>query len=355
MKLPSSLLVLDLSSVLAGPSVGSFFAELGARVIKWENLRAGGDVTRSWRLATEPSDSPVSAYFSSVNFGKEIEQVDLSAPDSQQRLQQLLGEADVLIQNYKPSDLVKFGLDPETLKQRYPKLIHCHLTGFRSHPDRVAYDVVLQAETGFMSMNGTPESGPVKMPVALIDVLAAHQMKEAILLALYRREQTQLGAYLTVTLEEAALSALTNQASNYLMAGAIAKRIGSQHPNIAPYGDLFTAADGTELVLAVGSDRQFIELCEVLAITALAADQRYATNANRVKNRSSLVHALSEAIGAINGHDFLEQCHRLRIPAGEIKSIDRVLHQSLAQELIRHEMIDGVPTQRLSSVAFREE
>lgn len=355
MKLPSSLLVLDLSSVLAGPSVGSFFAELGARVVKWENLRAGGDVTRSWRLASEPSDSPVSAYFASVNFGKEIEQVDLSAPDSQQRLQQLLGEADVLIQNYKPSDLLKFGLDPETLKQRYPKLIHCHLTGFRSHPDRVAYDVVLQAETGFMSMNGTPESGPVKMPVALIDVLAAHQMKEAILLALYRRESTQLGAYLTVTLEEAALSALTNQASNYLMVGAIAKRIGSQHPNIAPYGDLFTAADGTELVLAVGSDRQFVELCEVLATTALAGDERYSTNANRVKNRSSLVHALSEAISAINGHDFLSQCHRLRIPAGEIKSIDRVLQQPLAQALIRHEMIDSTPTQRLSSVAFREE
>lgn len=355
MKLPSPLLVLDLSSVLAGPSVGSFFAELGARVIKWENLRAGGDVTRSWRLANEPSDSPVSAYFASVNFGKEIEHVDLSSAETQKRLYRLLDEADVLIQNYKPTDLAKFGLEPEALKKRYPKLIHCHLTGFRSNPDRVAYDVVLQAETGFMSMNGTPESGPVKMPVALIDVLAAHQMKEAILLALYRRERTQLGAYLTVTLEEAALSALTNQASNYLMAGAVAKRIGSQHPNIAPYGDLFTTADGTELVLAVGSDRQFAELCEALGIPSMASDQRFSTNVNRVKNRTALVEALSNVIGTINGQTFLEQCHRLRIPAGEIKSIDRVLQQPLAQALIRNEMIEGVHTQRLSSVAFREE
>ncbi len=355
MKLPAPLLVLDLSSVLAGPSVGSFFAELGARVIKWENLRAGGDVTRSWRLATEPANTPVSAYYASVNFGKETEQVDLATPEIQQRLHELLQEADVLIQNYKPTDLAKFKLDPDALKAKYPKLIHCHLTGFRSQPERVAYDVVLQAETGFMSMNGTPESGPVKMPVAVIDVLAAHQMKQAILLALYKREHSKHGGYYTVTLEEAALSALTNQASNYLMVGAVAKPIGSQHPNIAPYGDQFTANDGTALVLAVGSDKQFAQLCKLLGIEETSNHEHYATNANRVKHRTALVELLATAIARVNGHDLLDKCHRLRIPAGEIKSIDKVLNQPLAREMVRKEVQEDVHTLRLTSLAFREE
>ena len=354
MKLPSSLLVLDLSSVLAGPSVGSFFAELGARVIKWENLRAGGDVTRSWRLASESAQAPVSAYYASVNYGKETEQVDLSLQETQERLHHLLENADVLIQNFKPADLEKFGLSPDVLKMRYPKLIHCHLTGFRSDPERVAYDVVLQAETGFMSMNGTPESGPVKMPVALIDVLAAHQMKQAILLALYRRESTHTGGYFTVTLEEAALAALTNQASNYLMVGAVAKPIGSQHPNIAPYGDQFTAADGTSLVLAVGSDRQFAELCTIVGKPSLAHDERFASNVNRVANRQALVAELADAIRVLDGQNFLENCHRLRIPAGEIKKIDQVLQQPLARALVRSEVQEGIQTLRLSALAFRE-
>lgn len=355
MKFSTPLLVLDLSSVLAGPSVGSFFAELGARVIKWENLKTHGDVTRSWRLASEDKSTPVSAYYASVNYLKETELVDLQDPHVQNRLRGLLKEADILIQNYKPSDLGKFGLEPEALKNAFPKLIHCHLTGFRSRPERVAYDVVLQAETGFMSMNGTPESGPVKMPVALIDVLAAHHMKEAILFALYRRSETGQGGYFTITLEEAALSSLTNQASNYLMAGAVAERIGSRHPNIAPYGDQFTAADGTELVLAVGSDRQFDQLCDILGIPDLPNDERFSTNARRVQSRTELIRILAEAIQGVDGKHFLETCHTQRIPAGQIKNLQQVFDEPLAKEMVRSEIQEGIHTRRVTSVAFREE
>jgi len=209
------LFVLDLSSVLAGPSVGTFFAELGARVIKVENRNRGGDVTNQWRLPQE-KDKKVSAYYASVNYLKETHLIDLKTEEGRAQVNKWLREADIVIENFKAKDRTKFGVAPEVLRAHFPQLIHCHLKGFWQDDERVAYDVVLQAEGGFMSMNGTADSGPVKMPVAIIDILAAHQMKEAILLALFQREKTGHGSYSEVSLEEAGLSALTNQASKLL-------------------------------------------------------------------------------------------------------------------------------------------
>lgn len=355
MNLLEGLKVVDLSSVLAGPSVGSFLAELGADVVKFENRTAGGDVTRSWKLPSEKVESPISAYFASVNFGKTILQVNLKDPGELKEVIALIDQADILLQNFKPSDLDKFNLRPQLRQSLNPKLIHCHLSGFRSAPDRVAYDVVLQAESGFMSMNGTPESGPVKMPVALIDVLAAHQMKEAILLALYHREKTGKGSYITATLEEAALSALTNQATNYLMEGHIAKPIGSLHPNIAPYGEQFTTADGVTIVLAVGSDRQFELLCDLIGRKSLKENAAFSSNENRVINRIALAKELAEAISTLRSDGFLEKCHELRIPAGEVKTLDKVLNSPIAQSMYRDETMDGEFTRRMSSLGFRFE
>jgi crotonobetainyl-CoA:carnitine CoA-transferase CaiB-like acyl-CoA transferase len=353
MKALSHLLVIDLSSVLAGPSVGTFFAELGAKVIKLENALTGGDVTRTWKLPSEKADAPVSAYYASVNFKKDIRTCDLGSPVGQAELEALLSHADVLIQNFKASDLSKFNLQPEHLQQRFPRLIHCHLSGFRSNPDRVAYDVVLQAETGFMSMNGTPISGPVKMPVALIDVLAAHQMKEAILLALYSRESSGVGSYITTTLEEAALSALTNQASNYLMEGHIAQRIGSQHPNIAPYGDSFRCADGKEVLLAIGSDRQFIDFCQIVDLQPIVTDARFSSNEARVRNREALNQALAKGIQNFESAHLLNACLAQRIPAGAVRNVGEACSTPVAQALVCKEEMEGVQTKRLSSVAFR--
>lgn len=353
MNLLHGIRVLDLSSVLAGPSVATFFAELGAEVTRFENSKTGGDVTRGWKLSSEDPSSTISAYYASVNYGKNTALVDLTDKGVQQRVADLLQETDILVHNFKHADLAKFNLQPKSLREAYPQLIHCHLTGFASAPDRLAYDVVLQAESGFMSMNGTPDSGPVKMPVALIDVLAAHQMKEGILLALYQRERSQQGCYITVTLEESALVSLTNQATNYLMAQHLPQRMGSEHPNIAPYGDLYTTADGTQVVLAVGSHRQFCDLCDLLALSDISSDPRFSSNEARVKNRSALNKVLNDRMATYRSDEFLQACHRMKIPAGAVNDLSEVLERSTAQQLIREELIEGVPTRRLTSVAFQ--
>lgn len=347
------LLVIDVSSVLAGPSVATFFAELGAKVIKLENALTGGDVTRTWKLPTENPNNPSSAYYSSVNYGKEVRFVDLKSEEGKNELKLLLQHADVLIQNFKSADWAKFELEPVVIQKRHPRLIHCHLGGFRSNPERLAYDVVLQAETGFMSMNGTPSSGPVKMPVALIDVLAAHQMKEAILLALYQRETSGKGSFISATLEEAALSSLINQASNFLMENHVAQRMGSQHPNIAPYGDTFRCADQKEIVLAIGSDRQFSMFCKIIGADELSSDNRYASNDARVRNRDLLNQALSIELQKFDAGNLLTSCLENQIPAGLVHDVGEACSTDVARALIREEEAEGVTTKRLSSIAFR--
>jgi crotonobetainyl-CoA:carnitine CoA-transferase CaiB-like acyl-CoA transferase len=352
MNILNGITVVDLSSVLAGPSVASFLAELGAQVIRIENLKSGGDVTRQWKTAGESPGGSISAYYASVNFGKSTRLADLSHPAVQAEVHHLLETADVLVQNFKPADLSKFQLEPEVLKKRYPQLIHCHLTGFKSDASRVAYDVVLQAETGYMSMNGTAESGAVKMPVAMIDVLAAHQMKTAIALALFRRAQEQRGGYIHVTLEEAAISALTNQATNYLMNGQVAQRMGSQHPNIAPYGDCFKTADQREIVLAIGSDRQFSAFCTLIDAVHLAGDARFSTNTARVNHRRELNQALEAHLSAMPADALLAACHDQKIPVGEIKTIDRVFENPVAQSMVRESRIDDQAARYVSALGF---
>src|ERR1035437_2769189 len=176
------LKVVELAGVLAGPSVGLFFAELGAEVIKIENKKTGGDVTRSWKLPEEDKNSDVSAYFLSVNFLKKHLFLDLNAESDYKKCIAQIKNADIVIVNYKKGDDKKLKLDYATLKKINSKLIYASINGFSDTDERVAYDLILQAESGFMSVNGTPESGPLKMPVALIDIIAAHHLKEAILL-----------------------------------------------------------------------------------------------------------------------------------------------------------------------------
>src|SRR5690606_7787629 len=179
----NDLKILDFSSVLAGPAVGTFFAELGAEVIKIENKTAGGDVTRQWKLENENPESTVSAYFSSVNYGKKYRQLDVFDAADFKELENLIADCDVFITNYKSSSLEKMGLDNAAISKKFPEIIYGQITGFESESTRAAYDVVIQAETGFMAMNGTPENAPLKMPVAFMDLLAAHQLKEGLLLA----------------------------------------------------------------------------------------------------------------------------------------------------------------------------
>jgi crotonobetainyl-CoA:carnitine CoA-transferase CaiB-like acyl-CoA transferase len=220
------LTVIELASVLAGPAVGMFLAELGAKVIKIENPD-GGDVTRQWKLPSEDGQSEVSAYFSSVNYGKQYQSINLKTTEGKQAVLNLMATADIVLTNFKSGDDIKLGLDYETLNALNPKLIYACITGFGPNDSRTAFDVVLQAEAGLMYMNGAPESGPIKWPVAVIDLMAAHQLKEGILLALLQRERHGLGAKVSVSLYDAAIASLANQATNWLMAGHIPQRLGS--------------------------------------------------------------------------------------------------------------------------------
>ncbi len=326
--------VIELASVLAGPSVGQFFAELGAEVIKIENKAQGGDVTRSWKLPSEATKSTVSAYFSSVNWGKTSLLLDLHQEEDYQQLCRLVQKADIVIASYKPHDAEKLRVDYPQLQTLNPKLIYGHITGYGLQDSRVGYDAIIQAESGFVYMNGQPDSLPTKMPVALVDVLAAHQLKEALLLALLERQAGGQGNYVQVSLLDAALSALVNQATNWLNAGHVPERLGSEHPNIVPYGTIFSTADQKMLMLAVGTDRQFEKLCDFLGLDTLAQRPEYAHNTARVQNKSTLLPILAEAIAQHSQATLLEALHRLQVPAGAVHRMPEVCALPTAKEIM---------------------
>jgi len=325
--------VLELASVLAGPSVGQFFAELGASVIKVESLAGGGDVTRSWKLAGEQTDDR-SAYFTSVNWGKKSVAVDLSTPAGRLAVHKLASRCDLVIASYKPGDAEKLGVDYVSLAALNPALIYAQITGYGSANPRVGYDAVLQAETGYMFMNGEPGQASLKMPVALIDVLAAHHLKEGILLALLQRTRTGRGRLVEVSLVQAAVASLVNQATNWLVAQRLPQKQGSSHPNIAPYGDVFKTEDGQEVILAIGSDRQFSDLCAILDIAGLALEERFRTNRMRVENRLELNSVLQSRMGQYAAGALMSRLHDAKIPAGVIQSMDKVFAMPEAQTLL---------------------
>lgn len=347
----NELKVVDASSVLAGPSVGTFFAELGAEVIKVEHPEHP-DVTRSWKLPAESKETKASAYFSSVNYKKNYQQLDLKNESDHSKFMELIKDADILITNFKPGDDVKLGISDEQLLSVNPNLIIGKINGYGVESNRPAYDLILQAESGFMSINGTPESGPVKMPLAFIDVLAAHHLKEGILLALYQRTKGIKPKPINVSLYDVAVSSLTNQASNYLMTGITPKRIGSLHPNIAPYGEIFTTKDNVLITLAIGSDTHFEKLCEELGVPELVSDKRFINNQNRVIHRGELASQLQECIKNRYADELLNALVNDSVPAGKIKSIKEVFEDKRAQSLVRKEDIDNEPTQRVTSVVF---
>ena len=337
----NNLKVLELASVLAGPSVGQFFAELGAEVVKVENALTGGDVTRSWKSADEKTDDR-SAYFCSVNWGKKSVALDLSTSEGKSIAQNLAAKSDIVIASYKPGDAEKLSVAYRQLAAINKKLIYGQITGYGSDNDRVGYDAVLQAESGFMDLNGEKNGSPTKIPVALIDVLAAHQLKEGLLLALWMREKTGKGDLVEISLIETALSSLTNQASNWLVGRKTPVRQGSLHPNIAPYGESFETADGKLILLAIGSDRQFLDLCEILGINKNEISDRFSTNQMRVRERKGLAVKLSEQFRIRNSKEVLEQIHNKKIPAGLIQTVKEALTPPLDSILLHANNLRGL-------------
>lgn len=349
----SGLKVVELASVLAGPAVGTFLAELGAEVIKIENPITRGDMTRHWKLPTEDSSIAHSAYFCSVNWGKEHRFLNLKEEEGRAEVLKLLSEADIVVSNYKPGDDKKLGVDYGTVKALNPKVIYGHLTGYGDDDPRPAFDVALQAETGYMSMNGQSTDPPTKLPLAFIDILAAHQLKQGIVLALYQREKTGEGSYITTSLKEAALSGLTNQATNWLMGNHVPQRIGSLHPNIAPYGEILTTSDGLESVLAVGTDQQFENLCQVLRLKNISEDDKFNSNVHRVSNREVLHSILNNAAKKLTRSQLVDQLDELKVPVGAILNVKEVFEDEANQNiLLKETMPDGSESVRPAQVAF---
>lgn len=325
--------------MLAGPQVGQFLAELGAEVLKIEPPGTGGDVTRGWKTASEDPHATTSAYFAAANWGKTSRLIDLTTAAGRAALGPLAAAADIVIASYKPGDAAKLGVDYATLRRANPTLIYAHLTGYGPNSGRAGYDAVLQAETGFMHLNAAvaPDGTagePQKMPVALIDLLAAHQLKEGILTALYRRACTGQGALVEVSLAQSALASLANQATSWLVAGLNPAPLGSEHPSIVPYGTVLTAADGTRLVLAVGADRQFQQLCKALGWPELAADARFQTNTARVRHRATLNPILKGLVGALDGTALLAELEKRHVPAGAVRDVAQALAAPEAAPLL---------------------
>ncbi len=324
----SHLRIIELASVLAGPSVGMFFAELGAEVIKVENLTTKGDVTRSWRLKSE-KDTDITAYFSAVNWGKKSIALDLKKTESQQFIYELAKKSHIVISSFLPGSAQKLGMDADTLLVHNPKLICAEINGYGETVERAAFDAIIQAEAGFTYMNGQGENR-YKMPVALMDVLAAHQLKEAILLAYIEFLQTGKGKKVSVSLIESGISSLVNQATNWLVGEQIPQAIGSEHPNIVPYGTIFSTSDNKSLVLAVGNDAQFAALCEILSLENI---ENFATNPQRVAQRETVNALLSAAIYQWQRADLLEKLLHSKVPAGAVNDLSEVFSTEIAQKL----------------------
>jgi crotonobetainyl-CoA:carnitine CoA-transferase CaiB-like acyl-CoA transferase len=331
------LLVLELANVLAGPSVGQFFAELGAKVIKIENKLTQGDVTRSWKLRSEAPETDTPAYFCAVNWGKRSIALDLTNEQDLQFFYTLATKADIIIASYKPGDAERLKVDFDSLKLLNDRLIYGHITGYGPEDNRAGYDAVIQAESGFMHLNGDSDGPPTKMPVALMDILTAHQLKEGILVALLNRERTGKGSLVQASLLASGISSLANQATNFLVAGIEPQRMGSEHPNIVPYGSVFYTKDQKQVVLAVGDDKQFKRLCSILKELTLADDPAYCSNYNRVQNRVELLERLKALIKDFDREPLLQVLHKQHVPAGAVNSISEVFLLPQAKALLLNE------------------
>jgi crotonobetainyl-CoA:carnitine CoA-transferase CaiB-like acyl-CoA transferase len=313
------LRIVDFSRVLAGPFATMMLADLGAEVVKVERP-GGGDETRSWG---PPYDERGEAtYFQSVNRNKDSVFLDLASESGAAEARRLAAGADVVVENFRPGVMDRLGLGWEDLHAEDPRLVYCSITGFgrgEVGATMPGYDLLIQALGGLMSITGPPDGEPSKVGVAVVDVLAGLFAAVGILAALRHRDATGEGQLVEVDLYSALLAALVNQGSAYTVAGVVPERMGNRHPSISPY-ELFKTGAG-ELVVAVGNDRQFAALCEVLGEPALAVEPAFATNPARVENREALGARLEALLAARPATEWAERLGDARVPAGVVNDI----------------------------------
>ncbi|MBP0939810.1 MULTISPECIES: CaiB/BaiF CoA transferase family protein [Pseudomonas] len=343
----SHIRVLDLSRVLAGPWAGQILADLGADVIKVERPVCGDD-TRSWGppfLKDEAGQNTTeAAYYLSANRNKQSVTIDFTRPEGQQLVRELVAKSDIVIENFKVGGLAAYGLDYASLKAVNPKLIYCSITGFGQtgpYAKRAGYDFMIQGLGGLMSLTGRPDgdegAGPVKVGVALTDILTGLYSTTAILAALAHRDQNGTGQHIDMALLDVQVACLANQAMNYLTTGVAPRRLGNAHPNIVPYQD-FPTADG-DFILTVGNDSQFRKFAEVAGQSQWATDPRFLTNKLRVANRGELIPLIRQATVFKTTAQWVDELEAAGVPCGPVNDLaqvfadPQVLARGLAIEL----------------------
>jgi crotonobetainyl-CoA:carnitine CoA-transferase CaiB-like acyl-CoA transferase len=350
------LRVIDMSRVLAGPWAGQLLADYGADVVKIERPQAGDDTRHwgpPWLRDAEGKETAEAAYFQAGNRNKRSVSVDLSNSDGQALIRDLVSKSDVLIENYRVGSLARFNLDAKALCGHNPSLIYCSISAYGQTGSRCAepgYDAMIQAEGGLMSLTGESDNlggRPVKVGVAIADIMAGMYAATAILAALAARVRSGHGQHIDVPLFDSQLAWLANQNMNYLLTGVAPGRQGTAHPNIVPY-QAFETGDGY-LMLAVGNDRQFRDCCAVLGFPGVAQDPRFSVNSARVANRDELIAIMTEQMRRRTTADWLERFANHRIPAAPINDLSQVFSEPIVEErrlvrTLRHANAGEVPT-----------
>ncbi|MEL6960264.1 MAG: CaiB/BaiF CoA-transferase family protein [Pseudomonadota bacterium] len=337
------LKVVELARILAGPWAGQMLADLGATVIKVEAPE--GDDTRRWGPPfIEDRDA---AYFHACNRGKASVVIDFRTDEGKAQLMRLLSDADVVIENFKVGGLAKYGLDYASLRDQFPKLIYCSITGFGQdgpYAGRAGYDYIIQGMSGLMSVTGEPDGMPQKVGVAVTDVFTGLYASNAILAALHHRAATGEGQHIDLALLDVAVATTANQAMNYLATGTSPQRLGNAHPNIVPY-QVFACADG-HVIIAVGNDSQFRAFATMLGLGDLAENPDYATNPARVAHREALVPILADAMSGWAKADLLAACEAQNVPAGPINTMEEVFADPQVKHRGLQLDLNGVPSVR---------
>lgn len=329
--------VLEVARILAGPWAGQTLSDLGAEVIKVESVQ--GDDTRGWGppfIQDENGENLEAAYFHSCNRGKESVVIDFKTPEGKAEIEDLVRQSDIMIENFKTGGLAKYGLDYESLAKINPRLIYCSITGFGHtgpYTNRPGYDFIIQGMSGIMDLTGEPDGHPQKIGVAFADIFTGLYSTIAIQAALIEREKSGLGQHIDMALFDSMVGVLGNQALNYLSTGKAPKRMGNNHPNIAPYQTIPTS-DGY-IIIAVGNDGQFKALLTILGLDDLKDDARFLTNAQRVENRIVLTQILEEKTKTFTKSSLLDELEAGSVPGGPINDLDDVFKdpQVLAREM----------------------
>ena len=328
------LVVLDLTRILAGPTATQMMGDLGATVLKIENPKTGGDDTRGWGppyADTPDGQSDLSAYFMAANRNKYSIPADLSTPEGQALVKAIAAQADVVIENYKPGGLEKYGLDDATLCAARPDLVYCSISGFgQTGPNRdvPGYDLMAQGYGGIMSLTGAPDGPPMKVGVGIADVMCGMYATIGILAALRHRDATGQGQHIDLALVDAQMAWLINEGTNFLTSGKSPERRGNAHPNIVPY-DVFASSDG-HVIIAVGNDTQFQRFCHALDRADLAKDARFTTNSDRIAHRVALTETLKQTLSAWPTSRIIETLEGVKVPCGPINTVAQALDSDQA-------------------------